>query len=58
MVRSRKNTRKLPRRGRRNGKGENIRRQEPLHISAKIPTTIAIIAKLMATPRKNVGNCI
>jgi hypothetical protein len=58
VVRSRKSTRKLPRRGRRSGKGEKIRRQQPLHISAKIPTTIAIIATLMATLRKNVGNYI
>jgi hypothetical protein len=50
--------RKLPRRGRRSGKGEKIRRQQPLHNRVKIPTTIAIIATLMATPRKNVGNYI
>jgi hypothetical protein len=49
---------KLPRRGRRSGKGEKIRRQQPLHIGVNIPTTIAIIATLMTTPRKNLGNYI
>jgi hypothetical protein len=49
---------KLLRRGKRSRKGEKIIRQKPLHISAKIPTTIAIISTLMATPRENVGNCI
>jgi hypothetical protein len=49
---------KLPTRGIRSGKGENIRRQQQLHMSANISTTIAIITTLMATPRKNVGNYI
>jgi hypothetical protein len=57
VVRSRKSTKKLPRRGR-SGKGEKIRRQHRLHINAKIPATIAIIATMMATLRKNVGNYI
>jgi hypothetical protein len=48
VVLSRKRTRKLPSGGRRSGKGEKIRRKQPMKISAKIPTTIAIIATLMA----------
>jgi hypothetical protein len=32
-----KSTREIPRRGRRNGKGVNIRRQQPQKINAKIP---------------------
>jgi hypothetical protein len=48
----------LPRRGRRSEKGEKIRRQQPVHISAKIPTTIAIIATLMPMLRKKDGNYI
>jgi hypothetical protein len=44
--------------GKKKWKGGKIRRQQPLHISAKIPTTIAIIATLMATLRKSVGNYI
>jgi hypothetical protein len=55
---SRKSTRKLPRRGRRSGKGERIRRRQPLHISARIPTTIVTIEILMVTLRKSVGNYI
>jgi hypothetical protein len=58
VVQIRKSTRNLPRRGRRSGKGEKIRIQQTLHISAKILKTIAIIATLMATLRKNVGNYI
>jgi hypothetical protein len=54
VVPSRKSTGKLPRRGR-SGKGKWIRRQQPLHISARIPATIAI---LMASLRKSVGNYI
>jgi hypothetical protein len=38
--------------------GKRIRRHQPLHISERIPTTIAIIATLMATLRKSVGNYI
>jgi hypothetical protein len=51
VVLSRKSTKELPRRGRRSGKGGNIRRQQPLHISENISTTILIIATLMATLR-------
>jgi hypothetical protein len=43
------------------GKGEKIRRKQPQHINANILSTIAIIeiiATLVATTRKNVGNCI
>jgi hypothetical protein len=58
VVLRRKSTREFPRRGRRSGKGENIRRQQPLHISEKILTSIATIVKLMATLRKSVGNYI
>ena len=58
MVQRKKSTRKLPRRGRRSGKGGKIRIEQPLHNTVKIPTTIEIIATLMATPRKNVGNYI
>jgi hypothetical protein len=46
VVQSRKSTRKLPRRGRRIGKGEKIRRKQPLHINANILTTIVIIANI------------
>jgi hypothetical protein len=53
VVQRKKSTKKLPRRGRRSGKGEEIRRKYPLHISANILETIAIIATLIATPRKN-----
>jgi hypothetical protein len=45
----------IPRRGRRSGKGEKIRRQQTLHINQNIPTTIAIIATFMDTPRKISG---
>jgi hypothetical protein len=58
VVRSKKSTRKLLRRGRRSGKGEKIRRKQTLHIRANILATIAIITTLMATPRKNARNCI
>jgi hypothetical protein len=58
VVRSRKSTRNIPRRERRSGKGEKIRRHQPLHISAKIPTTIVMIATFMAKLRKSVGNYI
>jgi hypothetical protein len=58
VIRSRKSTRKLPRRGKISGKGGNIIRQQALHVGENVPTTIVIIATLMATPRKNVGNCI
>jgi hypothetical protein len=44
--------------GKKKWKGGEIIRQQPLHISANIPKTIAIVATLMATPRKNDGNCI
>jgi hypothetical protein len=47
---------RLPRRGRRSGSGGNIRRENPLHISAKILATI--IATLMATLKKSFGNYI
>jgi hypothetical protein len=53
-----KSTRKLPRRGRRSGKGERIRIWNPLHINARIPATIVTIAVLMRTLRENVGNYI
>jgi hypothetical protein len=58
VVRSRKRTRNIPRRGIRSENGENIRRQQPLHISPNIPKTNSIIATLMTTSRKNVGNYI
>jgi hypothetical protein len=58
VVLSRKSTKEIPGRGRRSEKGVNIRRQLPLHINTNIPTTIAIIATLMATLRKSVGNYI
>jgi hypothetical protein len=53
VVLSRKSTREIL-----SEKGENIRRQKPLHISANITTTLVIIATLMAIPRKSVGNYI
>jgi hypothetical protein len=49
---------KASKEGKKKWKGGKIRRQQPLHNSANIPTTIAIIATLMATPRKSVGNYI
>jgi hypothetical protein len=55
---SRKSMRNLPRRGQRSGNGARKRRQKPIHISANIPSTTAIIKTLMATLRKNVGNYI
>jgi hypothetical protein len=55
MVRIKKSTRKLPRRGRRSGKGGNIIIQQPLQISENILETISIIATLMSTSRKNDG---
>jgi hypothetical protein len=58
VVQSRKSSKNLPRRGRRSGKGENIKGQQPLHIIINIPATITIIAMLMATLRKNDGNYI
>jgi len=58
VVPSKKSTRKLPRRGRRSGRGRRIRRQQPLHISARIPTTILTIAILMVTLRKSAGKYI
>jgi hypothetical protein len=44
--------------GRRSGNGEKIRRKQPMHINAKILRTTTIIATLMSTSRKNVGNYI
>jgi hypothetical protein len=58
VVQSIKNIKKLPRRGKRSGKWENIRRKKALHINAKILETITIIATSMATLMKIVGNCI
>jgi hypothetical protein len=58
VVPRKKSTKKLPRRGRKSGKGERIRRQNPLHISARILETIVTIAILMITLRKSVGNYI
>jgi hypothetical protein len=58
VVLSRKSTKELPRKGGRSGKWENIRRQHPLSISENIPKTIAILATLMVTLRKSVGNYI
>jgi hypothetical protein len=58
VVRSRNNTKNIPRRGRRSGKGEKIRIQQIVRISAKILATIAIISTLTATLRKDVGNYI
>jgi hypothetical protein len=58
VVPSIKITRNLPRRGRISGKGENIRRQQPLHINENISTTIAIIGTLMDKLRKCYGNYI
>jgi hypothetical protein len=48
VVLNRKTTKMLPRRGRRSGK-EKTRRQQPLHINARIQTTTATIAILMVT---------
>jgi hypothetical protein len=42
--------------GKKKWKGVNIGRKKPLHIKLNIPTTISIIATLMATLRKNDGN--
>jgi hypothetical protein len=58
VVPSKKSTRELPRWGRRSGRRERIRRQQPMHINERIPTTIATIAILMVTLRKSVGNYI
>jgi hypothetical protein len=53
-----KSTKEILRGGQRSGNGENIRRQYPLQISENIPTIILMIATLMATLRKSVGNYI
>jgi hypothetical protein len=53
-----RSTKKIPRRGRRSGKGENIRTQKPLQNNGNILTTIAIISTLITTLRKNDGNYI
>jgi hypothetical protein len=58
VVPSRKCTKNIPRRGRRSGRRGRIRRWKPLHISARIPTTIVTIAILMVTLRKSVRNYI
>jgi hypothetical protein len=58
VVPSRKSTKKFPRRGRRSGKGERIRRQQPLHIISRILATIITIAILMGTLRKSVVSYI
>jgi hypothetical protein len=49
---------KLPRRGRRSGKGEIIRRWYPLYISARMPKTIEIIEIFISTLRKGVRSYI
>jgi hypothetical protein len=50
VVPSRKTTKMLPRRERRSGK-ERTRRQQPLHINARIQTTTVTIVILMVTQR-------
>jgi hypothetical protein len=57
VVPNRKTTKMLPRRGRRSGK-ERTRRQQPLHISARIQTTTTTIVILMVTPKISVGSYI
>jgi hypothetical protein len=47
----------LPRRERRSGK-ENIRRQHPMHINARIQATTTTIAISMVTPNISVGRYI
>jgi hypothetical protein len=54
VVPGRKRTVKLPRRGRRSGKGESIIRWKPLHIGARILETIVTIEILKGTSRKSV----
>jgi len=58
VVPRKKRTRKLPRRGRRSGKGERIIIWKPLHIIERIPSTIVIIVILMGKMRKSVVNYI
>jgi predicted sulfurtransferase len=50
VVPRRKTTKMLPRRERRSGK-ERTRRQQPLHISARIQTTIVTIVISMVTSK-------
>jgi hypothetical protein len=57
VVPNRKTTKMLPRRGRRSGK-ERTRRQQPLHISARIQTTTATIVISMVTLKISVGSYI
>jgi len=58
VVPGRKRTVKLPRRGRRSGKGESIIRWKPLHIGARILETIVTIEILMGTLRNIFGNYV
>jgi hypothetical protein len=58
VIPSRKSIGKLPRRGRRSGRGGRIRRGNSLQISERIPTTILTIAILMVTLRKSDRNYI
>jgi hypothetical protein len=57
MVPSRKTTKALPRRERRSGK-ERIRRQQPLHINARIQATIVTIVISMVILKISVGSYI
>jgi hypothetical protein len=52
------NSKKIPKRGRRIGKGEMIIIWNPFHIGARILETILTIAILMGTLRKCFGNYI
>jgi len=58
VVPSRKNTKKLPRRERRSGKGGRIRRRKSLHIYTRIPITIVTFGILMITLMKTARNYI
>lgn len=48
----------LLRRGRRNGKEENIKRKQPYHTSAMSPTTTVSTITLLVIQRRSVGSCI